>query len=206
MARVNNEGLNTQLMQRHAAKRVQETKYPKEEGDVAMAGLLDSYRTTVLNSCATGSTMSQILQCEGHWLSSDVDAQLILKVAFQEPVNVTRISLKANKRPPPPNVPAQTDDDPPQEDTEEEAVHSGPRTVLCYANLPDLDFLDVDQIREAQKLELTINDILEGTKFAMPGSAFQRCENIQIFIADNQKETPKTFLNELKVYGCLIAR
>eukprot|EP01083_Nonionella_stella_P059200 154920_1 len=90
------------------------------------------------------------------------------------------------------------------DDDEEEDEHepSGPRLIKLFANKPQLDFTDAEDIKAAQQVVLKKKH-LKGDKMQLKALRFQRCTSVQIFFVDNQKETEYTFVNRIGIIGRL---
>ena len=131
----------------------------------------------------------------------DVDGQIMIKLAFRDPVSLTGIHFRATKGPKVEDT-KQDDDDDGDESEDEDHTPSGPRLIKLFSNQPALDFTDAEELKAAQQIVLKPKQ-LKGDKIQLKALKFQRCSSLQIFIVDNQDETEFTFLNRIALIGRL---
>jgi hypothetical protein len=109
-------------------------------------------------------------------LESDCDEQLILALAFQQPVKVHSIKIKAPK-------------------------DKGPKLVRIFQNQPNtLDFDKADSMTSTQDLELT-PDQLDGEPILLRYVKYQNVQNLQLFFKDNQADSETTQIDYLAIIG-----
>ena len=114
----------------------------------------------------------------GH-LQSDCDEQLLLSLAFRQPVKIHSIIIKAPK-------------------------DEGPKTVRIFINQPNsLDFDGAENMTSTQDLELTPAQ-LEGQMIPVKQVKFQSVHNLQLFVKDNQAGTEVTVINQINVIGTAV--
>jgi hypothetical protein len=110
------------------------------------------------------------------FLQSDCDEQLILAIAFNQPVRVHSLRFKAPK-------------------------DKGPKTVRVFHNQPNtLDFDKADGMGSTQDVILTESQ-LEGEVVSLKFVKFQNVQNLQLFIKDNQTGSEFTVVEHLVVIG-----
>lgn len=120
------------------------------------------------------------LENANNYLESDCDPQLIISLAFTQPVKVHSLKIKA-----PPN--------------------SGPKTIKLFINLPNtIDFDAAMSNTATQELELTPKD-LDGTPVNLRYVKFQNVQNLQIFVKDNQNDEEITRIDKLVILGLPLA-
>jgi len=110
------------------------------------------------------------------FLQSDCDEQLILALAFNQPVKVHSLRFKAPK-------------------------DKGPKTVRIFINQPNtLDFDKADGMACTQDISLTSSQ-LEGEIIPLKFVKFQNVQNLQLFIKDNQSGDEVTVVEHLIIIG-----
>jgi thioredoxin len=111
------------------------------------------------------------------FLQSDCDEQLILALAFNQPVRVHSLRFKAPK-------------------------DCGPKTVRIFMNQPNtVDFDAADGMGSAQDIVLTPGQ-LEGTEIIpLKFVKFQNVQNLQFFIKDNQSGSDVTVIEYISLIG-----
>ena len=122
----------------------------------------------------------------------------MIKLAFRDPVSLTHILFRATKGPSEEEVKKAFEDDDDEDD--EDHTPSGPRLVKLFANKPELDFTDAEDMKASQQIVLTPKH-LKGQRLLLKALRFQRCTSIQIYIVDNQAESEFTYLNRLGLIG-----
>ena len=103
-------------------------------------------------------------------LSSDADEELLLHIAFMEPVRLHSI-----------NVCGPTF----------EKRRSAPREVDIFVNKENLGFEDAEDLEPAQSLELTPDDLEETSVTALNFVKFQRVNNVSFMVkVEDVRHTP----------------
>ncbi|KAL8455307.1 hypothetical protein Emag_000891 [Eimeria magna] len=138
------------------------------------------------------ATLQQLLQNKLNSLAlvSDVDEQLLLNVSFKQPVRLTAFSMLAST--PPAGFSASAD--------AEDSV-SGPMLVKVFCNKSSLNFCGVADEACAFSVMLSAEDISQERRIALPGSKFQMCSSVQLFVQENQEGSSYTFINRLALFG-----
>ncbi|KAL8432312.1 hypothetical protein Efla_000896 [Eimeria flavescens] len=138
------------------------------------------------------ATLQQLLQSKlcNVALVSDVDEQLLLNISFKQPVRLTSFSVLAS------TPPAGFSTVPEEEDSV-----SGPMLVKVYCNKNTLNFCGVADEACAFSVMLSADDVLNERRIALPGSKFQMCSSVQIFIQENLSDSALTFINKLALFG-----
>ena len=112
---------------------------------------------------------------------SEADEQLILHIAFQETVKVKSIKFLAFNDGNDPEL--------------------NPTTVKMYVNRNNLGFEDIDDVDPTQVIELTADDLREGSEpIATKFVKFQRVGSITFFIEENNGGEVSA-LGGLKIFG-----
>lgn len=217
MAKVNKEGGNTDSMFAHQMKRgagkVDTTKHTEVElGVEHSAGkrVFDFRLTACLNGRGSENgkfaTIEQLLlpQDETRVLVSDADSQLLIKIFFEEKVNVNSVSFRSDEGPSKTLV----------EDPED---FQPPGNIKIFVNQPSLDFSDLDDDCQAQACAELKLSALGGSdedeeakktrvttdKVDLGGPKFQRVSSLQIFVVDAKEDAPFVFLNHLGISGVI---
>ena len=115
----------------------------------------------------------------GH-LQSDCDEQLLLSLAFRQPVKIHSIIIKAPK-------------------------DNGPKTVRIFINQPNnLDFDGAKNMTSTQDLELTPAQLEGGYMIPVKQVKFQSIQNLQLFFKDNQAGAEVTVINQINIMGTTV--
>ena len=168
---VNGEGTNTQAMQNFAMTKQAVVKggLKHETVNLLQSDILDLSQSCILNSKAGDLLNGKI--------TSDADAQLIIKLCFKEKVSLTEVLI-----------------------TPGTLVCAGrPRAVKFFANRPTCDFSDITDIETGT--DLILPDSADQQTVILAGKNFSRISSLQIFIEDNHLDSDTTFLQDLKVIG-----
>merc|ERR1740123_1244455 len=196
MAKVDNKASNTNVMQMHSMKRKHGVVGKIEDMDLGVTDIV-YYNSCKCLNVADPNKLPMIIRPnpDDAYLTSDpdVDAQIMIKLAFRDPVSLTGIHIRATKGP---AVEDTKEDDDGDESDDEDHTPSGPRLIKLFSNQPALDFTDAEELKAAQQLVLTPKQ-LKGVRVQLKALKFQRCSSLQIFIVDNQDETGFTYLNRI---------
>lgn len=148
-------------------------------GVMNLSSFIDKSQCEALND-ADDHSLLPFLEDPNKYLESDCDPQLIISLAFTQPVKVHSLKIKA-------------------------PTNSGPKTIKLFINLPNtLDFDAATDSFPTQELELTPKD-LEGNPINLRYVKFQNVQNLQIFVKDNQSDEETTRIDKLVVLGLPIA-
>ncbi|XP_046556105.1 thioredoxin-like protein 1 [Haliotis rubra] len=121
--------------------------------------------------------LAHALSQKGGFLESDVDEQLIISLAFSQPVKLH--SLKVNG-----------------------PAENAPKTIKIFINQPTtLDFDGADSMEPVQKFILTPDDVKEGALVQLRYVKFQNVQNITFFIKDNLGDADTTQIDYIGVIG-----
>lgn len=155
----------------------------EDTGDeVAVKGHMDlsSFINKAGCECLNDSDDNPFAHCltaKGGYLESDCDEQLLLRIEFTQPVKLHSLKLYGPK-------------------------DKGPKTVKVFQNQPgSLDFDSADGNTPTQQLDLTPEDIQEGSLVQLRYVKFQNVSNVTIFIKDNQEGGEVTQLDYLGFVG-----
>lgn len=116
------------------------------------------------------------------YLESDCDEQLIITLAFSQPIKLHSIKIKA-----------------PQEE--------GPKTLKLFLNQPrSLDFDKAETSEPIQQIELKAEDLLEDAKpVPLKYVKFQNVNSLTIFVKDNQAGKDTTRVSKILLIGSPVA-
>jgi thioredoxin len=123
---------------------------------------------------------SGCLHAGPEFLQSDCDEQLILALAFNQPVKIHSLRFKAPK-------------------------DKGPKNVRVFMNQPTtIDFDKADGMTSTQDIALTPAQLESGELIPLKFVKFQNVQNLQLFIRDNQAGEEVTVVDQLHIIGCPI--
>lgn len=118
------------------------------------------------------------------FLESDCDEQLLISIGFKQAVKIHSICFGG----------AVSKDDAPD--------GSPPKTVKLFVNhAGSLDFDDVESTASVQTLELTPEQVKEGSPVELRYVKFQNVTKLTLFVADNQEDSETTVLSMLQLIG-----
>lgn len=116
------------------------------------------------------------LQSGASYLESDCDEQLIISLAYTQPVKLHSLIIKA-------------------------PADQGPKTLKIFINQPNtLDFDKADSSEPIQVVNLEPKD-LEGEVVGLRYVKFQNVQNLQIFVKSNQTCAETTIIEQLTIIG-----
>ncbi|KYM98452.1 Thioredoxin-like protein 1 [Cyphomyrmex costatus] len=126
-------------------------------------------------------TFSQCLNSDSGYLQSDEDEQLIMSIAFSQPVKVHSLKIKA-------------------------PTENGPKNIKLFINQPrTIDFEMASSNTSIQDLTLSAKDLEEGNPIPLRYVKFQNVQNLQIFVIDNQNGSEITRIDHLVIIGSPIS-
>ncbi|XP_070148882.1 thioredoxin-like protein 1 [Polyergus mexicanus] len=126
-------------------------------------------------------SLSQCLNSDNGYLQSDEDEQLIMSLAFSQPVKVHSLKIKA-------------------------PAENGPKNIKLFINQPrTIDFEMASSNTSVQDLTLSAKDIEEGNPIPLRYVKFQNVQNFQIFVVDNQNGSETTRIDQLVIIGSPIS-
>jgi len=205
MAKVDSKASNTQIMQMHSMKRKHGVVGKIDEIDLGVTDVI-MYNSSKCLNVADPNQLPVIIRPNPNdaFLTSDpdVDGQLMIKLAFRDPVSLTGLIIRATKGPTEEDMKKAFGDDDDDDEDEDDHEPAGPRLVKLFSGKPELDFTDAEDMKAAQQIVLSAKQ-LKGDKIQLKALKFQRCTSLQIFFVDNQKESEYTFVNRIALRGRL---
>nr|XP_018265915.1 thioredoxin [Kwoniella dejecticola CBS 10117]OBR88073.1 thioredoxin [Kwoniella dejecticola CBS 10117] len=111
------------------------------------------------------------------YLESDVDAELLISIPFQDQVKLKSISIFSAISP-----------------------SQAPKTIKLYINTPNIDFSDAENFNPAQELELTPEQV-KGDKIDLRFVRFQNVRSLHILVKDNQEDEETTRIDSIDIHG-----
>lgn len=116
------------------------------------------------------------------YLESDCDEQLIITMAFSQPIKLHSIKIRA-----------------PEE--------YGPKTLKLFLNQPSsLDFDKAESAEPIQQIDLKPDDLVEDAKpVQLKYVKFQNVNSLTIFVKDNQTDKDTTRISQLVLIGSPVA-
>jgi len=155
-----------------------------ESSKVSLLEYLDRSQVNCLNESDTHS-LKPILSgttanATAAYVESDTDEQLLMNIPFNQTVRVQAISIKAT-----------------------ELAHA-PKLIKIAVNNPNIGFEDIENANEpqvAQVLELTEEQVTNGTPIQLRFVRFQAVSSLHIFVASNHGGEDETRINAIDVFG-----
>lgn len=111
------------------------------------------------------------------YLESDVDAELLISIPFNEPVKLKAISIFGGVSP-----------------------SQAPKEVKLFINHNAMDFGDGDTLAPAQELDLKPEDI-KGNKLDLRFVRFQNVRSLHILVKSNQEDEETTRIDSIDLFG-----
>ncbi|KAJ1722452.1 hypothetical protein LPJ53_003136 [Coemansia erecta] len=112
-------------------------------------------------------------------LESDVDEQMVLHVAFNQPIKLHSIMLRA-------------------------PLENAPRSIKIFANRTDIGFDDADSAEPTQEIEMTEEMYKSGGVVGLRYVRFQNVNSVSIFVADNLGDEDVTAITQLAFIGTAV--
>lgn len=111
------------------------------------------------------------------YLESDVDAELLISIPFNDSVKLKAISIFGGVCP-----------------------GQAPNNIKLFINHLSLDFGDAETLAPAQELELSEEDI-KGNKVDLRFVQFQSVRSLHILVKDNQEDDETTRIDSIDIFG-----
>jgi len=155
-----------------------------ESSKVSLLEYLDRPQVNCLNE-SSEHTLKSILSgttanTTAAYVESDADEQLLMNIPFNQAVRVQAISIKAG-----------------------ELAHA-PKLIKIAVNNPHIGFDDIESANEpqvAQVLELTEEQVTDGSPIPLRFVRFQAVSSLHIFVASNHGGEDETRINAIDVLG-----
>ncbi|OWF41354.1 thioredoxin-like protein 1 [Mizuhopecten yessoensis] len=150
------------------------------KGHMDLAAFISKSGCECLNE-ADDHPLVHAFTTKGGYLESDCDEQLIINVEFNQSVKLHSLKIYG-------------------------PAENGPKTVKIFQNLPNtLDFDKAENMEPTQTLELTPEDVMEGTLINLRYVKYQNVQSITIFVKDNLGGADTTQINYLGFVGSTAA-
>ncbi|XP_074661371.1 thioredoxin-like protein 1 [Tubulanus polymorphus] len=147
------------------------------KGHIDLSKMIQMNGSECLNE-SDDHTLKHALSPKGGYLQSDCDEQLIISLEFSQPVKLHSLKMYA-----------------PDDGT-------APKTIKLFTNRPQtLDFDSAESMDAIQKIQLTPDDVKEGTLIPLRYVKFQNVSSVSIFVNDNQGGEETTVINYLGFIG-----
>lgn len=153
-----------------------------EGGDSIIPGMADlfSFIETPKCECLNESddhTFQHCLKKGGGYLESDCDEQLLLTVAFLQPIRLHSLIINAPEG------------------------GKAPKTVKVFVNMVAVDFDGAERGKAVQELTLEKDDVVEGAIIPLTYVKFQNVCSVTVFVKDNQGDEETTQIDHLAFIG-----
>ncbi|RPD65807.1 DUF1000-domain-containing protein [Lentinus tigrinus ALCF2SS1-7] len=150
--------------------------------EVSLLEHLDTPQVTCLNE-SPSHTLKSIVEGRKKntgdaYVLSEVDAELLLNISFNQTVKIRSISIQAKN------------------------VEQAPKTIRLYTNKPSLAFSDVEGGGGClQEIELSKEDVAQGKKIPLRFVRFQSVTSLHIFVESNQDGEDETRIDAIDIFG-----
>lgn len=150
-----------------------------KDGMFDLTTAVDKSKSECLNE-ADDHTFQNLFQ-ENGYLQSDCDEQLLLNLAFNQPIKLHSLKIKCG-------------------------AENGPKLIKLFINLPrTLDFDQAVGMEAVQELTLTPKDLSGESPVPVKFVKFQNVQDIQIFVKNNQSGAETTRIDQLSIIGVPIS-
>ncbi|XP_077996556.1 thioredoxin-like protein 1 [Glandiceps talaboti] len=161
-----------------------ESKESSVPGYVDLNQFINKQGSECLNQ-SDDHELSSIFTKGGLHLESDCDEQLIIHIAFNQPVKLH--SLKIHGHP--------------------DEMDKAPKTVKVFINQPNsLDFDKADSYEPVQTLLLTKDDVIEDVIVPLKFVKYQNVQSATLFVKDNQGDEETTIIQYLSFIGSTLIK
>lgn len=146
------------------------------KGHMDLQSLFDKSGCECLNE-SDEHPLEHALTTKGGFMQSDCDEQLIIAISFNQPIKLHSLKVHA-----PPD--------------------KGPKTIKLFINQPHtMDFDSADSREPVQTLDLTPEDLEQGSIVQLRYVKFQNVQNVTLFVRDNQEGDEVTQIDYLGFVG-----
>eukprot|EP00053_Salpingoeca_punica_P006491 m.61339 g.61339 ORF g.61339 m.61339 type:complete len:291 (-) comp13715_c0_seq1:374-1246(-) len=122
--------------------------------------------------------VANVFEDNDKYLESDCDAQLIISLAFNQPVKLHSIKFVAADG------------------------ERAPKSIKIFTNLTSsLDFDTAESLPSVQTIELTAEDVSKGNPVALKFVKFQNVTNISLFVESNQSDAETSAIDFIDFIG-----
>lgn len=150
------------------------------KGHMDLSFLINKAGSECLNE-SDDHTFEHALNPKGGYLESDCDEQLIMNLAFNQPVKLHSLTMTCLEE-------------------------NGPKTVKLFINQPNtLDFDSAESMAPLQLLELQPDDLKEGALIPLKYVKLQNVNSLTLFVKDNQTGADTTRIDHLSVIGSSVS-
>ncbi|KAI1305274.1 Thioredoxin-like protein 1 [Halotydeus destructor] len=152
------------------------------DGHVDLVGMIFKSGCECLNESDDHPLSGALQAGSATYLESDCDEQLIISLAYSQPVKLHSIKLEG-------------------------PAENGPKEVKLFINQPKtIDFDQADSMECTQSFELTSNDLTSKVPLNLRFVKFQNVSNLIIFVKNNQNGSDVTRLDHLQIIGSPLAK
>ena len=127
---------------------------------------------------------------------ASVDAQLLLKLSFREPIKLRGFRLLSTSTSASSSVEVENADG---------HTESAPKTLKLFVNSPNLSFADADSLTPTEVLTLSKADCAGDREVRVKFVKYQHVQSLQLLVEDNQDDADVTALHHLELIGATIA-
>ncbi|KAJ6224167.1 hypothetical protein RDWZM_002712 [Blomia tropicalis] len=146
-------------------------------GYLDLSSFINQSQSECLNESDTNNLKHALLAGSGFYLESDCDEQLIINLAFNQPVKLHSLKLLA-------------------------PAENGPKSIKLFINQPrTLDFDQATSMEAVQKIDVDCNDLVNSTPIPLRFVKFQNVQNLIMFVENNQNNSEVTRIDNISFIG-----
>ena len=124
-----------------------------------------------------------------------MDAQLLLKISFREPVKLRGFKLLSSV----------SSDSSSVEENADGHTEAAPKTLKLFVNNSHLSFSDADSLTPTEALVLTSADCRSDREVRLKFVKYQHVTSLSVLVEDNLQDADVTVINRLELIGATIA-
>ncbi|OTF74596.1 hypothetical protein BLA29_002786 [Euroglyphus maynei] len=146
-------------------------------GFMDLSSFINKAQSECLNECDKNNLGHALLPGSGFYLQSDCDEQLIINLAFNQPVKIHSLKLTA-------------------------PASNGPKRIKLFINQPrTLDFDQASSMEPIQTIDVAIDDLVKVNPIPLRFVKFQNVQNLVLFVENNQSGTDCTRIDNITLIG-----
>ncbi|KAH9507019.1 thioredoxin-like [Dermatophagoides farinae] len=146
-------------------------------GFMDLSSFINKTQSECLNECDNNNLGHALLPGSGFYLQSDCDEQLIINLAFNQPVKIHSLKLTA-------------------------PASNGPKRIKLFINQPrTLDFDQASSMEPIQTIDVAIDDLVKANPIPLRFVKFQNVQNLIMFVENNQSGTDCTRIDNITLIG-----
>ncbi|UXI18614.1 Eukaryotic translation initiation factor 3 subunit M [Sarcoptes scabiei] len=146
-------------------------------GFIDLSMFINKAQSECLNESDENNLGHALIPGSGFFLESDCDEQLIINLAFNQPVKIHSLKLTA-------------------------PATNGPKHIKLFINQPrTLDFDQASSMTPVQTIDVTADDLVKSNPIPLRYVKFQNIQNLIIFVMNNQTNAELTRIDNITLIG-----